>query len=76
MNRRIEDRVGRNVARKMRIGRENYQRSIIPILSDTSRFSGGTFKRWTPTCGHGGPEWLHLSTGGGVQKPLLFCNTG
>ena|SRR5437660_10207815 len=23
------------------IGRENYQRSIIPILSDTSRFSGG-----------------------------------
>jgi hypothetical protein len=36
------DRVGRNVARRMSIGRENYQRSIIPILSDTSRFSGGT----------------------------------
>src|SRR5207302_2615138 len=43
--RKIENRVGRNAARKMSIGRENYQRSIIPILSDTSRFSGGTVER-------------------------------
>jgi NAD(P) transhydrogenase beta subunit len=34
----------RNAAIKMSIGGENYQRSIIPILSDTSRFSGGSLR--------------------------------
>src|SRR5437879_13382873 len=33
---------GRNVARKMSIGRENYEISIIPLLSDSSGFSRGT----------------------------------
>src|SRR5260370_23867449 len=42
--RKIENRVGRT-ARKMSIGRENYHKSIIPFLSDTSRFSGGTDPR-------------------------------
>jgi hypothetical protein len=40
--RKIEDRVTRSVARRMSIGRENYERSIIPIGSDISRFSRGT----------------------------------
>src|SRR5215813_14291409 len=40
--RRIEDRVARAVLRKMSIGGENYERSIIPLRSETSRFSRGT----------------------------------
>jgi len=39
--RKIEDEVARSVVRGRSIG-ENYQRTIIPILSDISRFSGGT----------------------------------
>src|SRR5215813_12226889 len=40
--RKIEDRVARAVLRKMSIGGENYERSIIPLRSETSRFSRGT----------------------------------
>src|ERR1700757_198136 len=40
--RKIENTVGRNAARKISIGSENYQRSIILICSDISRFSRGT----------------------------------
>src|SRR5215469_14900691 len=40
--RKIEDRVARAVLKKMSIGRENYERSIIPLCSETSRFSRGT----------------------------------
>src|ERR1700758_658843 len=40
--RKIEDRVARSVVREMSIGRENYERSIIPLPSDISRFSRGT----------------------------------
>ena len=36
--RKTEDRAARSVARKMSLGRENYQSSIIPTLSDRSGF--------------------------------------
>src|SRR5260370_26293421 len=39
--RKIKDRVARNVVREMSIG-ENYERNITPIHSDISRFSRGT----------------------------------
>jgi hypothetical protein len=39
--RKIEDSVARSVVREMSIG-ENYDRSIIPVRSDISRFSRGT----------------------------------
>src|SRR5215471_3628961 len=42
--RKIEDRVARAVLRKMRIGAENCERSIIPLCSETSRFSRGTIR--------------------------------
>src|SRR2546425_688452 len=48
--RKIGSRVERNAARKMSIGRESSQRSIIPILSDTSRFWGGTVALTTVAC--------------------------
>src|SRR5215471_20039409 len=40
--RKIEARVARSVFREMSIGEENYERSIIPLRSDISRFSRGT----------------------------------
>ena len=46
--RKIEDRVARSVVRDMSIGGENYERSIIPLRSDISRFSrctGALFRR-------------------------------
>src|SRR5215472_7631880 len=40
--RKIEASVARSVFREMSIGEENYERSIIPLRSDISRFSRGT----------------------------------
>src|ERR1700757_3757582 len=40
--REIEASVARSVFREMSIGEENYERSIIPLRSDISRFSRGT----------------------------------
>jgi hypothetical protein len=42
--RKIEDRVARNVVREMSIG-ENYEGNITPFRSDISRFLRGTIHR-------------------------------
>ena len=40
--RKIGDSVTRSVVREMSIGGKNYERSIVPVRSDISRFSRGT----------------------------------
>jgi hypothetical protein len=56
--RNIEDRVRRNVVRRMSMGGEIKVESITPIGSDTSRFSRGTIAarvpRWQKRRGRGG----------------------
>jgi hypothetical protein len=49
LDRKIGDRVVRSVVKEMIIG-ENYERNIIPIRSDISRFSRGTGKPFSVTC--------------------------